>query len=558
VCANAAVLDVQDDRWRFTHDKLRETLLSELSVDHARAVHRQIAQAIERMYDPQAYAVSLAYHWGQAGDKVKEADYHAIAGEQTLISGAYREALNYLLKALDIGTHLSVERQAVLEREAGEAYYALGELRQSRIHLERVLTLLGRPLPSARTPGLLQQFAFQLCHRIVHSPRPLQIESVRLTNLALAYERLAQISVLLNDSVTSVYTTLSMVNLTERAGASPELARAYVNTGFVAGVLPQRAWADAYIERGWKTAQQVNNPSATGWVLELRGMYSIGVCRWPQAEESLTRAVELAEQIGDLRKRDEASGLVGVTYYFMGRFIESYERLDTVYNSTVARGDEYLQLTNTLQLVSCSLRLGNDNYLKEAQKHVDKALSLLNESSGVEMEIAAYGLAALVSLKLENRRQARQLADKALWLAQQSRPALCYAMEGYASLPEVYIELYRQTTNEAQRKILERQARAACKAVQTYARVFLHAVPRAWLWQGMYAEHVLGNRADAQKAYTRAQAFARRFSMPYAEALALAAAGQAQPALDLFERLNARADAQRLRATMQRSAERHL
>lgn len=560
-CANAAVLDVQDDRWRFTHDKLRETILDDLSLEHARAIHRQIAQAIEQVYDPNERAVDLAYHWEQVGDTAKQSHYCAIAGEQALHSGAYREALGYLLKALDIGEGFASTRRAAIERQVGEAYYALGELRQSRTHLERVLTLLGRPLPTARTPGLLQQFAFQLCHRIVHSPRPIQIEDITLSNLALAYERLGQISVLLNDAVTSVYTTLSMVNLTERAGASAELARAYANTAFVAGVIPQRTWADAYIKRALETAQKVNNPSATGWVLELRGMYSIGVCRWQQAEESLSGAVEIAEQIGDLRKRDEASGLLGSLYYFTGRFSEGCARLNDVYNSNVARGDEYLQLTNSLQETMCILRLGEKDYLNAAHKRVETALNLLNESSGVEMEIQAYALAALVYLRDGDRKHARQFADKSLSLVQQSRPALCYAMEGYASLPEVYIGLFRHTTDATQSRVLRHHAAQAVTALQKYARVFLHALPRAYYWQGMVEEFILDNLSGAQKHYAKALTTARRFVMPYDEALALQALGRngdtekARQALAIFERLGAGYDSERTRSVLDDTVE---
>lgn len=551
-CANAAVLDVLDDRWRFTHDKLREALLADLPAERTRTIHRRIALAMERI-EPER-AADLTYHWGQAGERAKEAHYTALAGDQALHSGAYREALTFLLKALDANVGFSAERQAAIERYIGEAYYAVGDLTQSRTHLERVLTLLGRPLPSARTRGLVQQFTFQLCHRIIRAPRPLAMESGRLTTLALAYERLAQISILLNDSVTSIYATLSMVNLTERTGDSPELARAYANTGFVAGVLPQRSWAESYMRRAWQTAQRVNNPSATGWVLELRGMYSIGMCRWQQAEDHLSRAVKFADQVGDLRKRDEASGLIGVATYFMGRFSEAYSRLSAVNQSCQARGDEYLQLTNTLQEVACLLRLGRGSDLATAKMQADEALRLLTENAGVEMEIQAYGLAALVYLRLGERKPARQFADKALWLTTRSRPALCYAMEGYASLPEVYITLFRHTTDIAQSRVLRRQAGIACDALRTYARVFYHALPRAWYWRAMHEHYVDNNPSAVPGLLDRARTAARRFMMPYDEALVLSAIGlhgdpeQVQQALVIFDHLQANYDAAQARS----------
>ena len=47
LCANAAVLEVQENRWRFTHDKLREHLLDELSEIERPLLHRRAAEAID-------------------------------------------------------------------------------------------------------------------------------------------------------------------------------------------------------------------------------------------------------------------------------------------------------------------------------------------------------------------------------------------------------------------------------------------------------------------------------------------------------------------------------
>src|SRR5262245_4398539 len=46
-CANAAVLENKDGSWRFTHDKLREHILSCLEPAARQALHRQVAAAME-------------------------------------------------------------------------------------------------------------------------------------------------------------------------------------------------------------------------------------------------------------------------------------------------------------------------------------------------------------------------------------------------------------------------------------------------------------------------------------------------------------------------------
>ncbi len=75
-CAHVGVLEIVEGRWRFTHDKLRETLLLDLSADERRDLHRQVATTIETIYSNDAsYHETLLEHWRLAGDRAKELHY---------------------------------------------------------------------------------------------------------------------------------------------------------------------------------------------------------------------------------------------------------------------------------------------------------------------------------------------------------------------------------------------------------------------------------------------------------------------------------------------------
>jgi predicted ATPase len=66
-CSNAAVLDVQDDQWRFAHDKLRDGVLIPLSEEDTQTLHRRAAEVLESLYgDDPSHAASLAQHWMNA------------------------------------------------------------------------------------------------------------------------------------------------------------------------------------------------------------------------------------------------------------------------------------------------------------------------------------------------------------------------------------------------------------------------------------------------------------------------------------------------------------
>jgi tetratricopeptide (TPR) repeat protein len=103
LCADRAVLEVQENRWRFTHDKLREHILEELSVDELPILHRRAAEAIESAYsDSTKHAAILAHLWQAAGNEEKELHYSEVAGQQELSNSVYVEGIRFLQRALEL------------------------------------------------------------------------------------------------------------------------------------------------------------------------------------------------------------------------------------------------------------------------------------------------------------------------------------------------------------------------------------------------------------------------------------------------------------------------
>lgn len=114
-CANAAVLDVLDNQWRFAHDKLREGVLDELRDSERAELHRRVAVAIETAYpDDAAQAAVLADHWRAAGQPDKEAHYAYIAAKQAHVIGNVQEARLQAQRALVLLPELNRERMQVL------------------------------------------------------------------------------------------------------------------------------------------------------------------------------------------------------------------------------------------------------------------------------------------------------------------------------------------------------------------------------------------------------------------------------------------------------------
>jgi serine/threonine protein kinase/tetratricopeptide (TPR) repeat protein len=150
VCSEAVVLDVQDDNWRFAHDKLREGVLNTLTAEAQQVLHESIAQALEAAINasqPEQVA-ALALHYGKAGNIEKETHYITLAGRHALATGAYHDALAWLQRALNLNSRPSGEtntpgsrwtqpaKEVYLKRQIAEAHLGLGDYRQARLLYE--------------------------------------------------------------------------------------------------------------------------------------------------------------------------------------------------------------------------------------------------------------------------------------------------------------------------------------------------------------------------------------------------------------------------------------
>lgn len=103
-CNYASVLEVEGDEWRFSHNRMRDSLVADLPADVVKDLHRRAADAILALYGsdyPQPGAMAL--HLDVAGDLLNAAWWYARAGKKAEEAYApeeaianYRQALKYL------------------------------------------------------------------------------------------------------------------------------------------------------------------------------------------------------------------------------------------------------------------------------------------------------------------------------------------------------------------------------------------------------------------------------------------------------------------------------
>jgi predicted ATPase len=102
-----ATLEYPEVRFRFSHELIRQAVVSELSAPRRQRLHLDVADAIELLAGDTAedHAEDLAHHlWnaGSAGDRARTLRYLQIAGERAGQRSANLEAINHFRNALKL------------------------------------------------------------------------------------------------------------------------------------------------------------------------------------------------------------------------------------------------------------------------------------------------------------------------------------------------------------------------------------------------------------------------------------------------------------------------
>ena len=165
--ANASVIEQRDGVWRFTHDKLRDALLTSIDPAEKAVLSRRVAEAIEEVYrdDPgRIPAALLAYHWRAAGDDRRELFYSIAATHDALNVSAYRDAHEFGQRAVELSRKLGEDRLTLIDHLFAllKAVQYSAERQDTLNLLEEIRGLLEHEDDAARTAQF--EAAYALFH----------------------------------------------------------------------------------------------------------------------------------------------------------------------------------------------------------------------------------------------------------------------------------------------------------------------------------------------------------------------------------------------------------
>ena len=531
-----------DLTYLFKHVITQEVAYNLMLFAQRRELHRAVAEWYERAYadDLAAYYPLLAHHWDRAEVPAKAIDYLDRAGEQAMRSGAYREAIGFFNRAVELDDRLTGGsdhvRRARWARQLGEAQMGAGRIVEARGSFLSGLAHLNAPVP-ASTPGVGLGITAAMGEQFLHRLRPDRYlrrsrAPARDMELSLLYVKLAQIDYLGNRTMLLLYESLRNLNVAEKVGPSPELAGAYASMGLICGFIPIRRLAEQYIRLSQETVERVKRPEETAEINEYIGLYQSGVGRLAEAVATYQPAIDVFERIGHHRLWEDTSTLLAMALFPQGDLDRADRLYEAVYRSAVARGSERAQCNALLGRAETAIVQDRPT---QAIDYLE-SVKVLAKQIGVGTEIWLYGLLARAHWRLHDAASARQAADAALALAAKTNPVNFYAREGYAGFAEVYLAMWessphpqplshrgRQERGAGQAApesdALRRSARRAIKALNKFAKVFPLAQPRALLWRGL-SLWLDGKPDKARMLWEESLAEAERLALPYDQGLA--------------------------------------
>jgi tetratricopeptide (TPR) repeat protein len=288
-CANAAVINSQDGKWRFAHDKLREAILTELSPDERPALHREVAQTVEAAHpnDPE-YAGTLVYYWREAGDPQRERHYIHVAYEAARRVGNYRDMLAYAERLLELP-------QPDNPREQTKAKLALARAYENIQRADEALVLFNEVIGTARA----------------QADQETLIEALRVLGIMQWTQGK------LDDAMSNLQEALD-ISLQSR-GDPAVIGKIYQSLGTIYLIRAQYEEAVRYYEQAYGLLATTDPATASGTLMNWGVVYE----RKGQINNALAnyeKALEGFRALGDRYGQGISLANIGLAYHLIGEF----------------------------------------------------------------------------------------------------------------------------------------------------------------------------------------------------------------------------------------------
>ncbi len=332
IAAGLALVEVHQGHWRFCHDRIRETLRSNIAPERLVALHRRSAEAITASDTPDPAA--LALHWRGAAEPELERACAWEAGNIALSAGASDAAVAHFLRvdALTEGT------DPLLDALLGRALLLTGQSAAGQARIFAALSAVDRFVPD--TSGRLRLGLLSEVVRLLLPGAGPTIDPELLTAISEAMNTLL-FDLYANDAPGHVqfYHALRTLNLPATPQTSGPHLRINAGMAFAlraGGAEGLARWFDA---RAARLLPAVTSPRLHGELGIMRLYEDLHRGDWTAAERTAQAALERFAEAGLERGRCEIMMGIGFACYYQGRIREALATMEDVHRSAIRRQD---------------------------------------------------------------------------------------------------------------------------------------------------------------------------------------------------------------------------
>ena len=425
--AETTILTIQEGRWLFGHDKLRQGLITQLAEQTVPTLHQQIACATERLYPEDASrAAALMHHWHQAGQSDKEKTYALQAGQYAQKQMAYQEAITYFRRAEQLMPATDYQQRYQLFLEQEELYHIVSQREKQGETLDKLSTLVNHLSTAERATMALRQARYA-CYMSDYAQTITYAQSViewgqrsrRLDLVANGYEKWADALWRQGHFTEAKQRFQTSLQLAQEIGDTKLVATSLNGLGVLAGSQRDYMVAQAYFEQSLRIRQEIGDLYGLSYSLGNLGIiFMLHHEDYPTAKTYYEQALSWQQKIGD---RSGAS--------------LNFSNLGTI----VAKQGNYKQAqTYYEQALTIRQEIGDRS----------GAAACLNNLGGMAINLADYTLAnTYLSQALLIWQEIEHLYGKGMALNNLGRVAFVY---GDMSLAETYYQqalILRQELN---------------------------------------------------------------------------------------------------------------
>ena len=342
-CLNRGVLNLYDETWRFSHDRLRNLAIENQTEAETAQLHEKVAQGIEAVYPDadEQYAV-LHYHWQAAGNLDRAVFYAVAAGDYSMKVNVFADAVVQYKQALALmpdkpeGKKLPSKSEVTLK--LGEAQVQAAQYKDARKTLDSALI------------------------NIDEKQSPLQVAQIH-NWLANALWRLGEYE----DAKESAQTCLRLAQKHSEAGL---IASAYTRLGILALEQGDYSTAKEHYEKGLPHAIDGNSVEDQAALYNNLGIISSYEGNFDESSDYFQKSLNLARELG-------AQFRVTTTLMNLGNVAGMREDFDT----SLHYFEDALELARSIgNRLAVSQLLGNLGYLTRLMKDFESARNYLNDS----------------------------------------------------------------------------------------------------------------------------------------------------------------------------------